>query len=124
MPLYEYRCESCGQRAEVLQRFGDPPLETCAECGGPMRKLVSSPAFQFKGSGWYVTDYARAGEPGQKGESAERAKDAKDGGGDQAESATKSDTAAAGDKKESASKAEGAAKPSPAAPATSGGAKE
>ena len=61
MPLYEYQCDACGQRFEKIQKFSDPPMETCALCGkGPVRKLMSSPAIQFKGSGWYVTDYARA----------------------------------------------------------------
>jgi putative FmdB family regulatory protein len=59
MPLYEYLCEACGRRSEVLQRLDEPPLATCSECGGPLRKLLSAPAFQFKGSGWYLTDYAR-----------------------------------------------------------------
>ena len=60
MPIYEYECKSCGKRIEALQGFNDPPLETC-ECGdeGELKKLVSAPAFQFKGDGWYVTDYAR-----------------------------------------------------------------
>jgi putative FmdB family regulatory protein len=59
MPLYEYECESCGRRVERIQRFSDPPLTACETCGGPLRKLLSSPAIQFKGSGWYITDYAR-----------------------------------------------------------------
>jgi len=60
MPLYEYECDSCGERFEVIQKFSDAPLETCKKCGkGPVHKLMSSPAIQFKGSGWYVTDYAR-----------------------------------------------------------------
>ena len=59
MPLYEYQCETCGQRFEVIQKFSDPPVETCRACEGPVQKLLSSPAIQFKGSGWYVTDYAR-----------------------------------------------------------------
>ena len=63
MPLYEYECDACGAKFELIQKFADPPAETCKVCGsGPVRKLVSSPAFQFKGSGWYVTDYARKGE--------------------------------------------------------------
>ena len=62
MPLYEFQCEACGNRFERIQKFSDPPPETCPTCGGAVRKLVSSPAFQFKGSGWYVTDYARAGK--------------------------------------------------------------
>ncbi len=61
MPLYEYQCQSCGRRHEALQRVGDPDLETCPECGGALKRLLSAPAFQFKGSGWYVTDYARSG---------------------------------------------------------------
>ncbi len=67
MPIYEYQCQSCGERREVLQRMSDAPLKTCDECGGEVRKLISAPAFQFKGSGWYVTDYARKGDPGEGG---------------------------------------------------------
>ena len=60
MPLYEYQCESCQRRFEKIRKFSDPPLEECPHCGkGPVRKLLSSPAIQFKGSGWYITDYAR-----------------------------------------------------------------
>ena len=59
MPLYEYECEACGHRFEVIQKFSDPPLERCPKCSGAVHKLQSAPAFQFKGSGWYITDYAR-----------------------------------------------------------------
>jgi putative FmdB family regulatory protein len=59
MPLYEYQCESCQHRFERIQKFSDPPVETCPSCGGPVKKLFSSPAIQFKGSGWYITDYAK-----------------------------------------------------------------
>ncbi len=60
MPLYEYECESCGERFEVIQKFSDPPANVCIKCGnGPVTRLPSSPAIQFKGSGWYVTDYAK-----------------------------------------------------------------
>ena len=60
MPLYEYRCDACGSTFEKIQKFSDPPLELCEKCGkGPVRKLISSPAIQFKGSGWYITDYAK-----------------------------------------------------------------
>ncbi len=59
MPLYEYECDRCGHRFEAIQKFSDPLIETCPKCEGPVRKLVASPAFQFKGSGWYITDYAR-----------------------------------------------------------------
>jgi len=60
MPLYEYECEACKQRFEVIQqKFSDPAPEICARCGkGPVHRLVSTPAIQFKGSGWYITDYA------------------------------------------------------------------
>jgi putative FmdB family regulatory protein len=59
MPLYEYQCTSCRKVCEVLQKAKDKPLEKCPKCGGPMVKKISSPAIQFKGSGWYITDYAR-----------------------------------------------------------------
>ena len=64
MPLYEYQCEECGGRFERIRKFSDPPLdEPCPACGGPIKKLISSPAIQFKGKGWYVTDYAKSGSP-------------------------------------------------------------
>lgn len=64
MPIYEYQCQECGEVREELQRFDDPPPAECGECGGALRKLISAPAFQFKGSGWYVTDYANKGKGG------------------------------------------------------------
>ena len=64
MPLYEYECGSCGHRFEVIQKFSDDPLTECPKCGGAVRKLLSSPAIQFKGSGWYITDYAKKGAGG------------------------------------------------------------
>lgn len=71
MPLYEYECSSCGKRFERLQKFSDPPESTCEACGGTARRLLSAPAIQFKGSGWYVTDYARKSPPpGEKSEGA------------------------------------------------------
>jgi putative FmdB family regulatory protein len=66
MPLYEYQCQNCGHRFERIQKFSDAPIAECPQCGGAVRKLVSSPAFQFKGTGWYVTDYARQGEKSEK----------------------------------------------------------
>ena len=68
MPLYEYQCEACGRKFERIQKFSDPPVETCPTCGGKVHKLVSSPAFQFKGTGWYVTDYSRKDKGGSDGE--------------------------------------------------------
>jgi len=64
MPLYEYQCDRCEHRFELIQRFSDPPPHVCPKCGGPVTKLLSSPAIQFKGSGWYITDYARKGSTG------------------------------------------------------------
>ncbi|HEY8131413.1 MAG TPA: FmdB family zinc ribbon protein [Thermoanaerobaculia bacterium] len=58
MPLYEYQCAKCGERVEIIQKVSDPPYTHCPKCGGEMRKLISSPAIQFKGSGFYKTDYA------------------------------------------------------------------
>ena len=58
MPIYEYQCTQCNERQEVIQRFSDAPLSHCPSCGGDMKKLPSSPAIQFKGSGFYKTDYA------------------------------------------------------------------
>ena len=72
MPLYEYECGACGHRFEIIQKFSDGPPEACPSCGkGPLQRLWSSPAIQFKGTGWYVTDYA-----GKKGGDSS-AKDAK-----------------------------------------------
>ena len=63
MPLYEYECDACGRRFEVIQKMSDPVVETCPTCSGRVHKLQSAPAFQFKGSGWYVTDYAKKDQP-------------------------------------------------------------
>lgn len=59
MPLYEYQCEKCGDIFEVMQKFADEPLTAHEKCGGQVHRLISAPAFQFKGSGWYITDYAK-----------------------------------------------------------------
>lgn len=59
MPLYEYKCGSCGKTFEVIQKFSDEPLKTHPECGGPVERLISAPAFHLKGTGWYVTDYGK-----------------------------------------------------------------
>lgn len=59
MPIYEYECNKCGHRFEVIQRVADAPLKKCEKCKGKAERLISSPAIQFKGTGWYVTDYAK-----------------------------------------------------------------
>jgi putative FmdB family regulatory protein len=66
MPIYEYRCEHCGD-FEEMQRITDPPLARCPKCRRKVRRLISSTSFQLKGSGWYVTDYARGGNGGKTG---------------------------------------------------------
>ncbi|HXQ78283.1 MAG TPA: zinc ribbon domain-containing protein [Gemmatimonadaceae bacterium] len=70
MPLYEFQCESCNERFERIQKYSDPPADVCPKCGkGPVKKLPSSPAIQFKGTGWYITDYARkSGDATKSGE--------------------------------------------------------
>jgi putative FmdB family regulatory protein len=64
MPVYEYECLKCGDRFEEIQKFSDAPLKKHNGCGGKVKRLLSAPAIQFKGSGWYITDYARKGTDG------------------------------------------------------------
>lgn len=90
MPLYEYQCESCGHRFEVIQKFSDAPIEVCPKCGAKVQKLISSPAIQFKGSGWYITDYAK-----KDSTSATKAGNAKEGSTSDVSSTTSSESAAA-----------------------------
>jgi putative FmdB family regulatory protein len=93
MPLYEYECEACGHRFEVIRKFSDAPLERCPKCGGAVHKLQSAPAFHLKGSGWYVTDYARKDSGSRPGE-------AKSGtGGGESTSGDESKTSAASETK-------------------------
>ena len=61
MPLYEYECKQCQRRTEKIQRFSDPEVTVCPHCGGVLERLLSAPAIQFKGAGWYITDYAKSG---------------------------------------------------------------
>ena len=65
MPLYEYQCKKCHSLTERIQKFSDPPLTVCPHCGGEVEQLISAPAVQFKGSGWYVTDYAKGSSKGK-----------------------------------------------------------
>ena len=59
MPLYEYQCKKCHHRFERIVKFSDKPMKKCPDCGGPVEQMISAPAVQFKGSGWYVTDYPK-----------------------------------------------------------------
>ncbi|HTY40905.1 MAG TPA: FmdB family zinc ribbon protein [Thermoanaerobaculia bacterium] len=74
MPIYEYVCGSCKRKTEVIQRVNDAPLKVCPHCGGKLKKAISAPAIQFKGSGFYITDYARGSSEGsrKKSESGEK----------------------------------------------------
>ena len=81
MPIYEYQCTGCNERHEIIQKFSDAPLTHCPKCGGDMKKLISSPAIQFKGSGFYKTDYASSSsssgsssKPDAKGETKSESK--------------------------------------------------
>ena len=78
MPLYEYRCKNCGKKIEVIQKFSDTPLTSCKECGGELEKMVSAPAIRFKGSGWYVNDYASKKTGGEKSTNGTKITDIKD----------------------------------------------
>jgi putative FmdB family regulatory protein len=102
MPLYEYKCDQCGEVFEIIQRFSDEPLATHAVCGGKVERLLSAPALQFKGSGWYVTDYAR----GSNGEGS-GSKD-KDSGSKDKDSGSKdkAETKPAGEPKNESKKSE------------------
>ncbi len=75
MPLYEYKCDRCGEVFEIIQKFADTPLEQHDKCGGHVERLLSAPALQFKGTGWYVTDYARGsnGKSQSKNEKSDKA---------------------------------------------------
>ena len=91
MPLYEYQCDACGHRFEHIQKFSDPLLTVCPKCGDAIRKLVSSPAFQFKGTGWYVTDYAKKGTGDTAASEAEKSSDGKDAKSDKSDKTATSD---------------------------------
>lgn len=83
MPLYEYQCESCAKRFERIQKYSDPPIDTCPSCGAHVKKLMSSPAIQFKGSGFYITDYPKKSQ-------SDAGKAQTDGGGSKSESSASS----------------------------------
>jgi putative FmdB family regulatory protein len=86
MPLYEYQCDACGHRFEKIQKYSDPLVDTCPICAGTVRKLMSSPAIQFKGSGFYITDY------GKKDQGSDRSDGGSADKGDKGEKTTKSET--------------------------------
>lgn len=110
MPLYEYRCSKCEKTFEIIQKFSDEPLTLHEACGGPVERLLSAPALQFKGSGWYITDYARSGGNKQgEGKSGETKAETKSEG----KSETKSDS---GSSSTPAPATSGTSTPAPTAP--------
>lgn len=96
MPIYEYRCDRCGKRFEVIQKFVDAPLTEHEGCGGAVERLISTSALQFKGSGWYVNDYARAGS---KAAGVDKSGDAKSGDDKKSETKSESKSDSKGDSK-------------------------
>lgn len=99
MPLYEYQCDDCGHRFELIRKFSDPPVTDCPTCNGSVRKLLSSPAIQFKGTGWYITDYARKPSAGQAASdkvAAESRGDSKEKSSSEAKSSGKAETSKSG----------------------------
>jgi putative FmdB family regulatory protein len=98
VPLYEYQCKKCKHKFEKIQKFSDPPVKKCPECGGPVEKLLHAPAVQFKGTGWYVTDYG--------GKSDKPKADGTGGTTDKKEASTKEDTTKGKEKDTKPKKAE------------------
>ena len=112
MPIYEYKCANCSRVFEAIQKFTDEPLTECRFCQGPVERLISNSSFQLKGSGWYVTDYARKSSGGKTSADSDATK-----------SDAKSDAKSDGKTGSSGDKADAPAKSSPAKPADSGGSK-
>ncbi|MDQ6679033.1 MAG: zinc ribbon domain-containing protein [Acidobacteriota bacterium] len=108
MPLYEYQCHKCGKKFDALQKFSDEPLAVHEECGGELERLVSPPAFHFKGTGWYVTDYAKS-----NGVSTPASESAKDGKESKAETKSEGKPEAKSESK-SETKTDSPSKPAPA----------
>jgi putative FmdB family regulatory protein len=118
MPLYEYKCQTCGKTFEVIQKFSDEPLKTHSECGGVLDKVISAPAFHLKGTGWYATDYGKGN--GKSPKSEESKSDSKsekaEAKSEKSESKTESSSSSSGESKsESKPAASSESKPSPAA---------
>jgi putative FmdB family regulatory protein len=92
MPIYEYECEKCGNKFEIIQKMSDKPLKKHENCGGKLTKLISAAGFQFKGTGWYVTDYARKSS-GDGNESTKTSKEnSSNGGSEKSQKTEKSET--------------------------------
>ena|ERR1700682_1906903 len=114
MPLYEYECKKCHHRFEKIQKFSDKMVKKCPECGGPVEQMISAPAVQFKGSGWYVTDYAKkSSSQGSSGSGDSESKGSKDKKEDKSKSdSSKSDGSKSDGAKSESSKSETSSKES------------
>jgi putative FmdB family regulatory protein len=110
MPLYEYECKKCHHRFERIQKFSDPHVKKCPKCGGPIEQVISAPAVQFKGSGWYVTDYAKKSSTGSASSSNGDSSSKKDTKAKEdsakSESSSKSESSKESSSKESSKKSE------------------
>ncbi len=105
MPLYEYECKKCGHRFEKIQKFSDRMVKKCPECGGQVEQMISAPAVQFKGTGWYVTDYAKkSSSPGSSGDSSARDSSAKDKKESKSDSGSKDSSSKESSSKDGSSK--------------------
>jgi putative FmdB family regulatory protein len=104
LPLYEYECRNCHKRTERIEKFSGPHLKSCPKCKGPVDRVLSAPAIQFKGSGWYVTDYARSssassGESGKSDATPAGVEKAATSGGKSKEKPASKDKKASAEKK-------------------------
>ncbi len=105
MPLYEYECKKCGHRFEKIQLYSDKMVKKCPECGGQVEQMISAPAVQFKGSGWYVTDYAKkSSSPGSSGSSGDSSSKEKKDDKPKSDSSSKDSSSKEISSKESSSK--------------------
>lgn len=102
MPLYEYECKKCGQTFEAMQKFSDEPLKKHPKCGGKVERLISAPGLQFKGTGWYITDYARSG--GAAPEKSDKVESKSDSSGSESKSDSSTTSEAKADKPAKAKK--------------------
>ena len=115
MPLYEYECKKCHHRFERIQKFSDPHVKKCPKCGGPIEQVISAPAVQFKGSGWYVTDYAKKSSTGSatsssNGDSSSKKDTKSNDDSSKSESSSKSEGSKESSSKESSRKSEESSK--------------
>lgn len=109
MPLYEYECEACGRRFEAIRKFSESTLDVCTLCGkGPVRRLMSSPAIQFKGTGWYITDYSSKGKAGTESSNSSKGETSK---GETSKGETKKGESGSGSSETSAKTDSGASAP-------------